>query len=100
MRGGRHQPTKKAKDGLRLRLCGIFHVGGTSRGLSHLREPHQEPAADMHVCIMLGFSHHAHHVEFLHVVSQRCDTKELRKLLGDALDPYMKRVESRRFSVK
>ena len=39
-------------------------------------------------------------VRYQNVVSQRCDTKELRKLLGDALDPYMKRVESRRFSVK
>lgn len=39
-------------------------------------------------------------VHYQNVVSQRCDTKELRKLLGDALDPYMKRVESRRFSVK
>ncbi len=38
-------------------------------------------------------------VRYQNVVSQRCDTKEL-KLLGDALDPYMKRVESRRFSVK
>ncbi len=39
-------------------------------------------------------------VRYQNVVSQRCDTKELRKLLGDALDPYMKRVESRRFTVK
>ena len=39
-------------------------------------------------------------VRYQNVVSQRCDTKELRKLLGDALDPFMKRVESRRFSVK
>ena len=29
----------------------FFMLGGTSRGLSQLREPHQEPAADMHVCI-------------------------------------------------
>ena len=42
----------------------------------------------------------AYVVRYQNVVSQRCDTKELRKLLGDALDPYMKRVESRRFSVK
>lgn len=42
----------------------------------------------------------AYIVRYQTVVSQRCDTKELRKLLGDALDPYMKRVESRRFSVK
>ena len=39
-------------------------------------------------------------VRYQNVVSQRCDTKELRKLLGDALDPFMKRVESRRFSIK
>lgn len=39
-------------------------------------------------------------VRYQNVVSQRCDTKELKKLLGDALDPYMKRVESRRFSVR
>ena len=42
----------------------------------------------------------AYVVRYQNVVSQRCDTKELRKLLGDALDPYMKRIESRRFSVK
>ena len=42
----------------------------------------------------------AYVVRYENVVSQRCDTKELRKLLGDALDPYMKRIESRRFSVK
>ena len=39
-------------------------------------------------------------VRYQNVVSQRCDTKELRKLLGDALDPFMKRIESRRFSIK
>ena len=42
----------------------------------------------------------AYVVRYQNIVSQRCDTKELRKLLGDALDPYMKRIESRRFSVK
>ena len=42
----------------------------------------------------------AYVVRYQNVVSQSCDTKELRKLLGDALDPYMKRIESRRFSVK
>ncbi len=39
-------------------------------------------------------------VRYQTVVSNRTDTAALRKLLGDALDPYMKRVESRRFSVK
>lgn len=39
-------------------------------------------------------------VRYQNVVSQRCDTAALKKLLGDALDPYMKRIESRRFSVK
>ena len=34
------------------------------------------------------------------MVAKVAELMELRKLLGDALDPYMKRVESRRFSVK
>lgn len=40
-----------------------------------------------------------HIVRYQYVVSQRCDTKALRQLLGDALDPYMKQIKSRRFSV-
>lgn len=40
-----------------------------------------------------------HVVRYQVVVSQRCDTKALRELLGDALDPYMKQIKSRRFSV-
>ncbi len=40
-----------------------------------------------------------HVVRYQYVVSQRCDTKALRELLGDALDPYMKQIKSRRFSV-
>ncbi|MDO4484578.1 MAG: hypothetical protein Q4C54_09185 [Clostridia bacterium] len=39
-------------------------------------------------------------VRYQNVVSQRCNTKELKKLLGDALDPFMTTVQSRRFSVK
>lgn len=40
-----------------------------------------------------------HVVRYQYVVSQRCDTKALRELLGDALDPYMKQITSRRFTI-
>ena len=39
-------------------------------------------------------------VSFKEVVTKRCDTKALRQLLGDALDPYMKSVISKRFTVR
>ena len=39
-------------------------------------------------------------VTYKEVVTKRIDTTALKKLLGDALDPYFKTIVSRRFQVK
>ncbi len=39
-------------------------------------------------------------VSFKEVVSKRLDTTGLKKLLGDALDPYYKAVTSKRFTIR